>query len=152
MVQRLRADPRTAGTPIVILSADATPDQPHRLIALGATSYETKPVNVSRLLDLIDRLGEPAAQLSTATIPSRFNPGTGSQSSAVSEHTNDGVATMLSTFRHEMVNLLGVVLNYCDLLAGDETKPSKLTWIEKQGTATERDIELTEELRVPAPT
>ena len=59
---------------------------------------------------------------------------------------------MLSTFRHEMVNLLGVVLTYCDLLAGDETKPSKITWLEKQGTATERAIELTKELRVPVPT
>lgn len=61
----LRADARTAGTPIVILSADATADQPERLMALGATSYLTKPVKVPHILDLVDRLGRDAAESTT---------------------------------------------------------------------------------------
>ena len=154
VLRRLRANPRTATTPIVILSADATPDQPQRLIALGATSYQTKPVKVPRILDLIDRLEETRNAAIRRDNSSQINPITGPHLTAVvaDRPINNDVATMMSTFRHEMVNLLGVVLTYCDLLAGDETKPSKMTWLEKQSTATEHAIELTQELRVPGPT
>jgi CheY-like chemotaxis protein len=152
VLQRLRADPRTATTPVVILSADATPDRPQRLIALGATSYQTKPVKVPRILDLIDRLEESGAQPSAATIQPEINPISGSDPATVvaaDPFIND-FATTLSTFRHEMINLLGVVLTYSDLVASDETEPSKIAWLEKQGTVTEQAIELTQELRVPA--
>lgn len=153
VLQRLRADPRTATTPIVILSADATRDQPQRLIAMGATSYQTKPVKVPRILDLFDGLDNPLPQ--PATIPSQSKPINGPHSLVVvddQQSNRDGVAATLSTFRHDMVNLLGVILTYCDLLTGDETKPAKITWLEKQGTATEQAIELTQQLQIPRPT
>jgi PAS domain S-box-containing protein len=60
VLRRLRADPRTTGTPIVVLSADATIDQPKRLIDQGATSYLTKPFDIPRLLRLIDDLAATA--------------------------------------------------------------------------------------------
>ena len=60
---------------------------------------------------------------------------------------DDDLAARLSTFRHEMFNLLGVVLTYCDLLAGDETNPSKIAWLEQQGSATKQAIELMKGLR-----
>ena len=56
VLRELRADPRSAATPIVILSADATSDQPARLIARGATGYLTKPFNIPRVLEVIDHL------------------------------------------------------------------------------------------------
>ncbi|MET0866318.1 MAG: ATP-binding protein, partial [Nakamurella sp.] len=152
VLQRLRADHRTASTPIVILSADAAPDQPQRLSTLGATAYETKPLKVPRILDLIDRLAELRMQPIAAAAQAPIVTITGSPSAAVVDADNSNEATSLSTFRHEMINLLGVVLTYCDLLIGDETKPAKITWLEHQGTATERAIELTNELRVPVPT
>lgn len=57
----------------------------------------------------------------------------------------------MSTFCHDMVNLLGVILTYCDLLASDETKPAKISWLEQQGTATEQAIEMTKGLRALRP-
>jgi signal transduction histidine kinase/ActR/RegA family two-component response regulator len=54
----LRRDPDTAGIPIVILSADATPRQEGRLEAAGAVAYLTKPLDVPRLLTLLDRMLE----------------------------------------------------------------------------------------------
>jgi DNA-binding response OmpR family regulator len=56
VLRRLRSDTRTATTMIVVLSADATNDQPKRLLALGASDYLTKPFDIPSILDLIDRL------------------------------------------------------------------------------------------------
>ena len=52
----LRADPRSRTTPVVMLSADASPRVTERLIEAGATEFITKPFDVQRLLALIDRL------------------------------------------------------------------------------------------------
>lgn len=56
VLRRLRDDPRTRDIPVVILSADATPDQITRLLAEGAHAYLTKPLDVSRLLAVLDDL------------------------------------------------------------------------------------------------
>jgi PAS domain S-box-containing protein len=52
--RRLRADPRTQTIPVVIVSADAPPGQIDRLLNAGVTAYLTKPIDVRRLVDLID--------------------------------------------------------------------------------------------------
>jgi signal transduction histidine kinase/CheY-like chemotaxis protein len=56
VLARLRADERTRAIPVVIVSADATPGQVERLLAAGAHDYITKPLQVRRLLDLLDGL------------------------------------------------------------------------------------------------
>jgi CheY-like chemotaxis protein len=61
----MRADPRTATLPIVMISADATSEQIERLRAAGANDYLTKPIDVRTFLALIDAT-EPAA---TAVVP-----------------------------------------------------------------------------------
>jgi CheY-like chemotaxis protein len=61
VLQRLRAEPRTRGIPVVIISADATPGQVERLLAAGAADYLTKPFDVAHLLGLVDGLGDPGA-------------------------------------------------------------------------------------------
>ncbi len=53
---RLRANPRTAAIPVVILSADARPSHMRRLIELGAWEFLTKPLEVGHLLALLDEL------------------------------------------------------------------------------------------------
>jgi PAS domain S-box-containing protein len=55
VIRRLRAQPRTAGVPIVIYSADATERQVDRLLAAGAEAYLTKPARVTEFLALLDR-------------------------------------------------------------------------------------------------
>lgn len=57
VLRRLRADPRTSATPVVVLSADATSGQRQRLRANGATDYLTKPFDIPRLLAVIDGNG-----------------------------------------------------------------------------------------------
>ncbi len=53
---QLRADPRTAAIPVVILSGDATARTRERHLATGARAYLTKPFNVQRFLALMDEI------------------------------------------------------------------------------------------------
>lgn len=54
VLEELRSDPTTSDIPVVILSADATSRQMERLRAAGATTYLTKPVDIRRLLDVVN--------------------------------------------------------------------------------------------------
>jgi PAS domain S-box-containing protein len=54
VLRELRGDPVLGRTPVVILSADATPGRIERLRAAGASTYLTKPIDVRRLLALVD--------------------------------------------------------------------------------------------------
>jgi PAS domain S-box-containing protein len=54
VVVRLRDNPRTAAIPLVIISADATAGQINRLRAIGVVDYLMKPIDVAKLLALID--------------------------------------------------------------------------------------------------
>ncbi|MDQ3758005.1 MAG: ATP-binding protein, partial [Actinomycetota bacterium] len=56
VLRRLKGDARTASTPVVIISADATEVQRSGLIQAGAVDYLTKPLDVGTFLDLVDRL------------------------------------------------------------------------------------------------
>jgi signal transduction histidine kinase/CheY-like chemotaxis protein len=56
VLRRLREDPATASTPVVIVSADATPGHVQRLLTAGASAYVTKPVDVRDLLAVLDDL------------------------------------------------------------------------------------------------
>lgn len=55
VLQRLRADKHTRDTPIYILSADAAPRREERLKQMGAAGYLTKPLDVERFLQVLDR-------------------------------------------------------------------------------------------------
>jgi len=54
VLRQLRADPRTADIPVVVISADATPNAVERLRAAGATAYLTKPLRVHRFVRTIE--------------------------------------------------------------------------------------------------
>ena len=49
----LRADPRTRDIPVLVVSADATPEQLRKLRAAGAKAYLTKPLDVQRFLRVV---------------------------------------------------------------------------------------------------
>ena len=55
VLQRLRADPRTAAIPVVVVSADATQSQIRSFREAGAADYLTKPLDLHRLLALLDQ-------------------------------------------------------------------------------------------------
>jgi PAS domain S-box-containing protein len=54
VLRRLRADPRTSGIPIIIISADATRDSLERLRAAGADAYLTKPLDLDEFLATLE--------------------------------------------------------------------------------------------------
>jgi PAS domain S-box-containing protein len=63
ILRQLRADPRTAQIPIIMVSADATLAQIERLRSAGANDYLTKPIDVRKLLALIDAFKPRATAL-----------------------------------------------------------------------------------------
>jgi len=56
VLRELRADGLTDQIPVIILTADASPEQQTRLHDLGADAYLTKPVEVSSFLAAVDGL------------------------------------------------------------------------------------------------
>jgi signal transduction histidine kinase/ActR/RegA family two-component response regulator len=54
VLQILRDDPATADIPVAIVSADAMPRQVQRLMSSGAVAYLTKPIDIHKLLELVD--------------------------------------------------------------------------------------------------
>jgi CheY-like chemotaxis protein len=68
VLAELRADEATRDIPVVILSADATRDRA-QFLAAGAQAYLTKPIDLRRLLEVLDQflaeapLGEPSLRL-----------------------------------------------------------------------------------------
>jgi CheY-like chemotaxis protein len=62
VLRRLRADPRTAGTPVVVISADATPRTVDALAADGADAFLTKPLDVRAFVQTVERLLARAAR------------------------------------------------------------------------------------------
>ncbi|HET8680157.1 MAG TPA: response regulator [bacterium] len=54
VLRLVKDDPTTRTIPVVVISADATTGQIERLIAAGARDYLTKPLDVRKLLSLLD--------------------------------------------------------------------------------------------------
>jgi PAS domain S-box-containing protein len=54
VLRHLKRDPATAAIPVVVLTADAINGKPEHLLALGARTFLTKPIDVSRLIEVID--------------------------------------------------------------------------------------------------
>ena len=71
VLRRLRADPKTASIPVVVLSADARPSLITQLLDQGARAFLTKPLDVKELLALLDTIvaeqqqATPRTRLST---------------------------------------------------------------------------------------
>jgi hypothetical protein len=51
----LHADERTRAIPVVMVSADAIPSGIERFLSAGAVGYVTKPIEVARLLEFVDK-------------------------------------------------------------------------------------------------
>jgi PAS domain S-box-containing protein len=75
VLNRLRAQPQTHGIPVHVVSADATRTQRQRLVDAGADGYLTKPINVSELLGVLDRVDAEAEAALDAAASRRVQPG-----------------------------------------------------------------------------
>jgi len=54
VLERLREDDRTAGIPVLVISADASSSQRRLMLEAGAHDYLTKPLDVRRLVGLLE--------------------------------------------------------------------------------------------------
>lgn len=75
LVRLLTADPATRSTPIIVVSADVSPDRAHALGALGVAHQLAKPLDVERLTAALDEVAAPAvdpqATRPTEDVPAR---------------------------------------------------------------------------------
>ena len=71
VLAKLRGDPRTAAIPVVIASADASPDQLAGLQAAGADGYITKPIDVPQVLTLLDQFADRSPGADATARPDR---------------------------------------------------------------------------------
>jgi PAS domain S-box-containing protein len=60
LLRHLKQDDAVAGIPVVVVSADATAANIEQALTLGAAHYVTKPVDVARFLEVVDRILEAA--------------------------------------------------------------------------------------------
>ncbi len=56
VLRRLRADPRTAAIPVLVVSTDCGPAVAARLLAAGASAFLGKPLEIDAFLAAVDRL------------------------------------------------------------------------------------------------
>lgn len=56
VLERLQAQPETAHTPVIVISADATSSQIERMLSAGARNYLTKPFDIRRFLCMFDEI------------------------------------------------------------------------------------------------
>jgi CheY-like chemotaxis protein len=56
VLERLQAQPETARTPVIVISADASPSQIERMLSAGARNYLTKPFDIRRFLCMFDEI------------------------------------------------------------------------------------------------
>ncbi len=58
LLRELQADPNTASTPVVVLTADATPARRNALLEMGAAAYLTKPLDAAALFVTLETFGQ----------------------------------------------------------------------------------------------
>jgi CheY-like chemotaxis protein len=147
VLRRLRADPRTEDTPVVVLSADAASTRPAQLRSMGASDYMTKPLDIARLLAIVDEI-EATPRDAHATprgVPTMARDG-GSGSDVRLAEAPAVAAMTASEFVHDIHNLLGVILNYCTLLGRDLSDPGSEADLREIQTAAEGAVGLVREM------
>ena len=70
-IRRLKADPQTATIPIIALTAHARAEDEKTAREAGANDFDTKPIDLSRLVGKLEQLLTP---LASGTLPETLEP------------------------------------------------------------------------------
>jgi signal transduction histidine kinase/ActR/RegA family two-component response regulator/HPt (histidine-containing phosphotransfer) domain-containing protein len=109
----LRGDEVLADTPVIIVSADASPVQAKRLLAAGANGYLTKPFDIDQLLAAVRTRGTPPLGTEVAEIVnSLLDPPMVASLHVLSNNSAVGpgqIGQMLDTFRYDARGMLSGV-------------------------------------------
>jgi CheY-like chemotaxis protein len=109
----LRGDDQLADTPVIIVSADASPVQAKRLLAAGANGYLTKPFDIDQLLAAVRTRGTPPPVTEVGEIVnSLLDPPMVASLHVLSNNSAVGpgqIGQMLDTFRYDARGMLSGV-------------------------------------------
>jgi two-component system chemotaxis response regulator CheY len=56
VIERVRADPRRKGLPVLVLTTESAPEKKHRARDAGATGWIVKPFDPGKLVDVVRRV------------------------------------------------------------------------------------------------
>ena len=77
ILRQVRTDPALGGPPVIVVSADASPDVIRRVTAAGAVEYLTKPFDIAHLVQVVEQHSDPSSRTGELTAPSVPPPSAG---------------------------------------------------------------------------
>ncbi len=123
--RQIKANPQTQNIPVIALTADAIAGEREKALAAGCDEYETKPIDLPRLLQKIDNLIAPPASPST-------------QNSSPDRHLQQ---ILLTNLRYQLDPPIDRIVGYTDLLLATLSDSARRTLRERQQSDLSIDIQ-----------
>jgi PAS domain S-box-containing protein len=136
--RQLKANPQTRIIPVIALTADASAGEREKALAAGCDEYDTKPVDLPRLLQKITKLLEPIVVTAPAPPNSPLDPRL--------------QQILLNRLRHQLDPPIERIIGYSDLLLdilGERQQPELSSDIQKIHTSGMRILQLVQAMLNP---